>query len=169
MKYATEDNFTKQKLYEANVCFLRRSTALKLDRVQRDLEGLNLGLKVWDCYRPLAGQRVLWAILPDERYVADPQKGSRHNRGAAVDVTLVDSRGAELPMPTGFDEFGTRAHRHYRDLPEHVIRNRSLLETAMKKAGFVPLPQEWWHFDDEKWSDFEVLDVPFRNLLKDSN
>jgi D-alanyl-D-alanine dipeptidase len=169
MKYATEDNFTQQKLYEMNVCFLRRSTALKLDKVQKDLAGLNLGLKVWDCYRPLAGQRKLWAVLPDERYVANPQKGSRHNRGTAVDVTLVDSRGIELQMPTGFDEFSARAHRHYRDLPEHVIRNRSLLETSMKKAGFVPLPQEWWHFDDEKWSDFEVLDVPFRNLLKDSN
>jgi D-alanyl-D-alanine dipeptidase len=169
MKYATEDNFTKRKLYEANICFLRRSTALRLDRVQRELEGLNLGLKVWDCYRPLAEQRALWAVLPDERYVADPQKGSRHNRGATVDVTLVDSRGAELQMPTGFDEFSARAHRRYRDLPEHVIRNRSILETAMKKAGFVPLPREWWHFDDENWSDYDVLDVPFRDLLRHSN
>ena len=73
--------------------------------------------------------------------------------------------GAELQMPTGFDDFSIRAHRHYRDLPEHVIRNRSLLETSMKKAGFIPLPQEWWHFDDEQWSDFEVLDIPFLKLL----
>jgi D-alanyl-D-alanine dipeptidase len=166
LKYASEDNFAKQKLYEANVCFLRRSTALKLDAVQKELEALNLGLKVWDCYRPLAVQRSLWALLPDERYVADPRKGSRHNRGAAVDVTLVDSRGAELQMPTGFDEFSAPAHRRYQNLPEQVIRHRSLLETSMKKSGFVPLPEEWWHFDDETWSDYEVLDVPFRDLLK---
>ena len=161
MKYATKDNLAEQALYDANVCFLRRSTALKLDAVQKELEGLNLGLKVWDCYRPLAVQRALWKALPDQRYVADPLEGSRHNRGATVDVTLVDSRGVELQMPTGFDDFSIRAHRHYRDLPEHVIRNRSLLETSMKKAGFIPLPQEWWHYDDEKWSDFEVMDVPF--------
>jgi D-alanyl-D-alanine dipeptidase len=166
MKYATEDNLAKQKLYEANVCFLRRSTALKLDAVQKELEDRNLGLRVWDCYRPLAVQRTLWTLLPDERYVADPRKGSRHNRGAAVDVTLVDSRGTEVQMPTGFDEFSARAHRHYQKLPEQVIKHRSLLETSMKKGGFIPLPDEWWHFDDEEWPNFEVLDVPFRDLLK---
>jgi zinc D-Ala-D-Ala dipeptidase len=169
MKYSTEDNFTKKKLYEVNVCFLRRSTALKLDAVQRELERMDLGLKVWDCYRPLTVQRSLWNVLPDERYVANPQKGSRHNRGSAVDVTLVDSQGAELQMPTGFDDFSARAHRPNRDLPEQVIRHRSLLENLMKKAGFIPLAQEWWHFDDEKWSEFEVMDVPFRDVLKNSN
>ena len=105
MKYATEENFTKKRLYDSNTCFLRKSTAIKLDAVQKELEGMNLGLKVWDCYRPLAVQRILWAILPDERYVANPQKGSRHNRASAVDVTLVDSQGNELQMPTGFDDF----------------------------------------------------------------
>jgi D-alanyl-D-alanine dipeptidase len=169
MKYATKDNLAKQALYDANVCFLRRSTALRLDAVQKELEGLNLGLKVWDCYRPLAVQRALWKVLPDEKYVANPRRGSRHNRGVAVDATLVDSRGAELQMPTGFDEFSIRVHRHDRDLPDHVIRNRSILETSMKKAGFIPLPQEWWHYDDENWSDFEVLDIPFRKLLEHSN
>ena len=166
MKYATKDNLAKQALYDANVCFLRRSTALKLDAAQKELEGLNLGLKVWDCYRPLAVQHALWKALPDERYVANPRGGSRHNRGSTVDATLVDSMGVELQMPTGFDDFSIRAHRHYRDLPEHVIRNRSLLETSMKKAGFIPLPREWWHYDDEKWSDFEVMDVPFLKLIK---
>ena len=105
MKYATEENFTKKKLYDSNTCFLRKSTAVKLDAVQKELEGMNLGLKVWDCYRPLAAQRTLWQILPDERYVANPEKGSRHNRASSVDVTLVDSQGKELPMPTGFDDF----------------------------------------------------------------
>ena len=113
IKYATEDNFTKKRLYDSNTCFLRKSAAVKLDAVQKELEGMNLGLKVWDCYRPLAVQRILWAILPDERYVANPETGSRHNRASAVDVTLVDSQGKELQMPTGFDDFSPRADHHY--------------------------------------------------------
>ena len=169
MKYATEDNFTKKRLYESNTCFLRNSTAVKLDAVQKKLEGMNLGLKVWDCYRPLAVQRILWQILPDERYVANPEKGSRHNRACAVDVTLVDSDGKELQMPTGFDDFSPRTHHHYQDLPDQAIRNRELLKGLMEKAGFVPLSEEWWHHDDEKWMQFEIMDVPFQDLLKHQN
>jgi D-alanyl-D-alanine dipeptidase len=166
IKYATEDNFTKRRLYDSNACFLRKSTAVKLDAVQRELEKMDLGLKVWDCYRPLAVQRSLWAILSDERYVANPGKGSRHNRACSVDVTLVDSQGNELQMPTGFDDFSPPAHRHYQNLPAQTIRNRTLLEGLMKKAGFVPLPREWWHYDDEKWMEFDMIDVPFQELLK---
>ncbi len=169
IKYATEDNFTKKKLYDSNTCFLRKSTAAKLDAVQKDLEGMNLGLKVWDCYRPLAVQRIFWAILPDERYVANPETGSRHNRASAVDLTLVDSQGNELQMPTGFDDFSPRADHHYRDLPDQVIRNRELLKGLMEKAGFIPLPEEWWHYDDEKWMLFDLMDVPFRDLSKHQN
>jgi D-alanyl-D-alanine dipeptidase len=169
MKYAAEDNFVKTKLYDSNTCFLRRSTASKLDTVQRKLEGMNLGLKVWDCYRPLAVQKILWAILPNERYVANPEKGSRHNRASAVDVTLVDLQGNELQMPTGFDDFSPRAHRQYQDIPEGVFRNRTLLEGMMKKAGFLPLPEEWWHYDDEKWMGFDILNVPFEKLFKHQN
>lgn len=169
MKYAAEDNFVKTKLYDSNTCFLRRPTAFKLDTVQRKLEGMNLGLKVWDCYRPLAVQKILWAILPDERYVANPEKGSRHNRASAVDVTLVDLQGYELQMPTGFDDFSPRAHRQYKDIPERVLRNRTLLEGMMKKAGFIPLPEEWWHYDDEKWMEFDLINVPFEKLFKHQN
>jgi D-alanyl-D-alanine dipeptidase len=166
IKYATEDNFTKKRLYDSNTCFLRKSTAVKLATVQRELEGMNLGLKVWDCYRPLAVQRILWAILPDERYVANPKKGSRHNRASAVDVTLVDSQGKELQMPTGFDDFSPKAHHHYQDLPDQAIRNRELLKGLMGKAGFIPLSEEWYHYDDEKWMQFNIIDLPFQDLLK---
>lgn len=169
IKYATEDNFTKKKLYDSNTCFLRKSAAAKLDAVQKELEGMNLGLKVWDCYRPLTVQWIFWAILPDERYVANPKTGSRHNRASAVDLTLVDSRGMELQMPTGFDDFSARADHHYRDLPDQVIRNRELLKGLMKKAGFIPLPEEWWHYDDEKWIQFDLMDVPFQDLIKHQN
>ena len=167
MKYASEDNFAKTRLYDSNTCFLRRSTAEKLGAVQKELEGMNLGLKVWDCYRPLAVQRILWQILPDERYVANPEKGSRHNRASAVDVTLVDFQGKDLQMPTGFDDFSLRAHHQYQDLPGQAIRNRELLKSMMEKAGFIPLSEEWWHYDDQKWMQFDIIDVPFRDLLKD--
>ena len=166
MKYSTGDNFTKKRLYDSNTCFLRKSTAVKLDAVQKKLEGMNLGLKVWDCYRPLAVQKIFWAILPDERFVANPETGSRHNRASAVDVTLVDSQGRELQMPTGFDDFSPRADHHYQDLPDQAIRNRELLKDLMEKAGFIPLPEEWWHYDDEKWMQFDLMDVPFQDLFK---
>jgi D-alanyl-D-alanine dipeptidase len=169
MKYATEDNFTKKRLYDSNTCFLRKSTAVKLDAVQKELERMNLGLKVWDCYRPLAVQWVFWAILPDERYVANPKTGSRHNRASAVDLTLVDSQGKELQMPTGFDDFSPRAGHHYQDLLAQTIRNRELLKSLMEKAGFTPLPEEWWHYDDENWMQFDIMDVPFQDLLKHQN
>lgn len=169
MKYATEDNFTKRKLYDSNTCFLRKSTALKLDAVQKELEKMHLGLKVWDCYRPLSVQRIFWAILPDERYVADPKTGSRHNRASAIDLTLVDAQGKELQMPTGFDDFSPRADHQYQDLPVQAIKNRELLKRLMKKGGFIPLPEEWWHYDDEKWMQFGVLDVSFQNLSRHQN
>jgi len=166
MKYASEDNFAKKRLYDSNTCFLRKSTAVKLDSVQKELEKMNLGLKVWDCYRPLAVQRIFWEILPDERYVANPKNGSRHNRASAVDLTLVDSEGRELQMPTGFDDFTPRADHHYPDLPDRVIRNRELLKGLMEKAGFISLPEEWWHYDDENWMQFDLMDIPFQDLSR---
>ena len=169
IKYSTEDNFTKKRLYDSNTCFLRKSAAVKLDAVQKELEKVNLGLKVWDCYRPLAVQRIFWAILPDERFVANPEKGSRHNRASAVDLTLVDSQGKELQMPTGFDDFSPRADHHYQDLPDQVIKNRELLKGLMEKAGFIPLPEEWWHYDDENWLQFDLMDIPFQDLSKHQN
>jgi D-alanyl-D-alanine dipeptidase/L,D-peptidoglycan transpeptidase YkuD (ErfK/YbiS/YcfS/YnhG family) len=169
MKYATENNFMKKRLYDSNTCFLRESTAVKLDSVQKELDGMNLGLKVWDCYRPLSVQRTLWMILSDERYVANPKTGSRHNRASSVDVTLVDSEGKELQMPTGFDDFSPKASHHYQDLPDQEIRNRELLNGLMEKAGFIPLPEEWWHYDDEKWVQYDIMDVSFEDLLKHRN
>jgi len=158
MQYATADNFTGKALYGCNRCFLTESTARKLALAQIELKEQKLGLKVWDCYRPLSVQKIFWALVPDPRYVADPAKGSRHNRGTAVDVTLVDSRGNELPMPTRFDDFSTKAARDNMDLPVQILKNRDALENAMKKAGYIPLPTEWWHFDDSDWQSFELRD-----------
>lgn len=164
MKYATDNNIAQTSLYSMNKCLLRKSTALKLDAAQILLEKQNLGLKVWDCYRPLAAQKKLWTIMPDSRYVADPTKGSRHNRASSVDVTLVDAFGKELLMPTEFDDFSNRSYRKNADLRQQAGKNSCLLEEYMKKVGFIPLSTEWWHFDDADWKKFKRLDIPFEKL-----
>ncbi|MBC7186394.1 MAG: M15 family metallopeptidase [Calditrichaeota bacterium] len=164
LKYATADNFVGDTLYAANVCFLRRPTAERLVRVQRRLREAGLGLKVYDCYRPLSVQWRMWELVPDTRYVADPRKGSRHNRGAAVDVTLVDSNARELPMPSSFDDFTERASRSFMAAPPEALHHRALLEEAMTAEGFLPLPSEWWHFDDPEWQRYPVLDIPLEKL-----
>jgi D-alanyl-D-alanine dipeptidase len=160
LRYATADNFMKKKLYPVARCLLHREVAVALADVARDLAARHLGLKLWDCYRPLSIQKKFWALLPDERYVADPQKGSRHNRGAAVDVTLVDEKGHELVMPTPFDEFSPRAHRDFTGASPAAANNRSLLEAAMARRGFTGLPTEWWHFDFRGWERWPVADQP---------
>jgi zinc D-Ala-D-Ala dipeptidase len=165
IRYSTENNFAKRKVYPVNKCFLRKSAALRLNSVQKELEKMDLGLKVWDCYRPLSVQRAFWAIMPDERYVADPAKGSRHNRASAVDVTIVDASGAEVRMPTGYDDFSVKAHRSYTDLPKKALHNSRLLERLMKKERFIPYPTEWWHFDDREWEKTGIMDISFEELL----
>lgn len=163
MRYASPDNFTGEKLYPVAECLLCEPVAQRLARAQNNLEKQGLGLKVWDCYRPLSVQKKLWALVPDPRYVADPRSGSRHNRGASVDLTLVDAQGRELPMPTPFDEFTERAHRNYRDAPPEAIKNRAILQEAMENEGFAGLLTEWWHFDDPRWSTYALRDEPLGN------
>jgi zinc D-Ala-D-Ala dipeptidase len=170
LRYATADNFTHQAVYPAAVCLLRRSTAEKLAAVETQLEKQNLRLKIFDCYRPLSVQRRFWSLVPDERYVADPAKGSRHNRGAAVDLTLVRADdNAELDMGTGFDNFTERAHRSYRNFPPAVLQHRDQLETAMQAHGFIGLPTEWWHFDDTDWQRYPVSDRPLTAVKSEEN
>ena len=167
IRYATTGNFTGVAVYPVARCLLRRDAAERLARVQRRLRADGLGLLVWDCYRPFAVQERFWALVPDERYVARPERrdgrpvaGSKHNRGAAVDVTLVDAAGAALAMPTGFDDFSERAHRGAPGVPPEARANAERLEAAMVSEGFEPLPTEWWHFDAPGWRTHELLDVP---------
>ncbi|MFM7206367.1 MAG: M15 family metallopeptidase [Planctomycetaceae bacterium] len=164
--YATQANVTGMRLYPANEVFLERSAAERLARVQARLRGQGLGLKVFDGYRPLAIQKALWRIKPDPRYVADPAKGSRHNRGSAVDLTLVDATGRELPMPSEFDEFSERSHLDFTDSPGDRLANREILQKAMQAEGFRPLATEWWHFDAPGWRAFPVMDAnPYEQPL----
>lgn len=160
VRYATADNFMKEPLYSAPRCLLRKEVAAKLSRVQERLEKRGFGLKLFDGYRPLSVQKKMWARFPVEGYVANPAKGSNHNRGAAVDLTLVDAGGNELPMPTPYDEFSERAHRDYAGGTEDQRRNRGILQEAMEKEGFRGISTEWWHFDDRDCKTYPLLDLP---------
>src|SRR3989338_10154916 len=148
IRYATPANFTHETLYPEARCLLLRQVADKLSIVQQTLEKKGLGLKIYDGYRPLAVQKKMWAKFPVEGYVANPAKGSNHNRGAAVDLTLVDTDGKELSMPSAYDEFSERAHRDYAGGAEEERQNRKILEDEMSKEGFRGISTEWWHFDD---------------------
>lgn len=160
IRYATENNFTKHKLYPVAVAKLRTVAAESLCSVQRELKQHRLRLKIYDAYRPLAIQWKLWNIVPDDNYVANPAHGSKHNRGAAVDVTLVDSLGNELEMPTPYDDFTERAWQTFENLPYIQKKNRALLKQVMMKHGFLPIKSEWWHFDFSGWERFSILDEP---------
>ena len=164
IRYATTANFTHETLYPEARCLLLRQVADKLSIVQQTLEKKGLGLKIFDGYRPLAAQKMLWAKFPVEGYVADPAKGSNHNRGAAVDLTLVNADGRELPMPSAYDEFSERAHRDYRGGIAAELENRRLLQKEMEKEGFHGLSTEWWHFDYKDAKKYPVLDLPFSSV-----
>ncbi len=162
IRYKTKDNFVGEPLYpETARVFLRKEAAQALFKVQKALEAKKLGLKIYDGYRPLSVQKKMWAKVPVEGYVANPAKGSNHNRGMAVDLTLVDDQGKELPMPSGYDEFSERAHRDYQGGTEEQRKNRKLLQDAMEAEGFHGISTEWWHFDYLNAKDYPVLDYSF--------
>lgn len=164
IRYATADNFVKEVLYPEARCLLRKETAEKLKKAQDALQQKGFSLKLFDGYRPLSVQKKLWEKYPVEGFVANPAKGSNHNRGAAVDLTLADKDGKELPMPSAYDEFSERAHRDYQGGTEEERRNRQVLEDAMQGAGFIGLRSEWWHFDDADAKKYPVLDLPFSSV-----
>lgn len=160
LRYETAHNGVGRSVYPRGArCLLRRGVAERLCRVQRRLEAQELGLKVWDAYRPLSAQQALWDVCPDPRFVAPPRRGSRHNRGAAVDVTLVDRNGGMLPMPCDFDTFSVRAKTHYSGGTVAQRHNRDLLHAAMTAEGFEPDANEWWHFNDPDWRRYRIANV----------
>ena len=156
LKYATEDNFTGQVIYEFTEPYLRYGTVKKLMAVQEGLKAQGLGLKIWDGFRPVSAQEKLWHVCPDPTYVSPPGTGTQsHCRGIAVDITLVDASGAELTMPTGFDDFSELADRDYSDCTAEAAKNARLLEKIMEENGFKPYFGEWWHYADTVSYDVE--------------
>ena len=163
--YATDRNFMKRQLYPEARAFLRAPAARALVEIQKELAPLGVGIKVWDAYRPYSVTEAMWEPIQNPDYVADPAKGSRHNRGAAVDLTLVFlNAGDHLTMPTAYDDFTKRASHDYMQLPKTVLARREQLEDVMVRHGFEPLPSEWWHYDFKGWEKFELLDLPFSAL-----
>ena len=157
LKYATPDNFLKQAVYDCGECYLRKSTAEALVKANEAFKQLGYRIKLFDCYRPLSVQKKMWKILPGTHYVANPAKGSKHNRGAAVDLTLVDAQGKELNMGTPFDFFGKEAHHTYTEHTKEVLENRKLLKETLNKYNFKSIYSEWWHYEyrPEKQSKVE--------------
>lgn len=147
MKYATEDNFLKTKVYDCPECYLRFKTVKALVKANQAFVKLGYKIKIYDCYRPLDVQKKMWAITPNATYVADPEKGSIHNRGGAVDLTLTDYSGNELDMGTKFDHFGPEAAHDYKNLSAEVLANRKLLKDIMLRNGFKSFASEWWHYN----------------------
>lgn len=147
MRYATEDNFLKAKVYDCAECYLRLKTVKALVEANKDFMEKGYRIKLYDCYRPLDIQKRMWEIVSNPNYVANPAKGSIHNRGGAVDITLVDSIGNELDMGTGFDHFGIEAGHSYRKLDKKVIQNRKMLKRIMQKHDFKIFESEWWHYN----------------------
>lgn len=150
LRYATEDNFVGEIMYDFTEAYLRFGTVKKLRAAQEELRELGYGIKIWDAFRPVETQFVLWEAVPDSRYVANPHTGySSHNCGNTVDITLVDSEGNELEMPSGFDDFSELADRHYNDVSDTAAENSRLLEEIMERNGFAGYSAEWWHYADE--------------------
>ncbi|MCP3104339.1 M15 family metallopeptidase [Myxococcus sp. K15C18031901] len=162
LRYATADNFLERKVYPDTArCLLLPESAQKLKAAADVLRPRGYRLKVYDCYRPRAVQWEMWKIMPVPGYVADPRKGSNHNRGGAVDLTLVTLEGQEVEMPTPFDTFTPAAHQGYAGGTEASREHREVLREAMEGAGFSPNRMEWWHFDLPDAKTRPVLDVPF--------
>lgn len=162
IRYATTGNFTGKIIYPVARGLLRRDAALRLLRVQQKLKKQGYRLVVFDAYRPITLQKRLWEMMPDERYVDDPSKGSPHNRGGTVDVSLADLDGNHLPMPSLYEEHSIKASRDYAEASGEALKNRALLEEAMKAEGFEAFRGEWWRFDAPDWQDYPLSDFPLR-------
>jgi len=156
LKYAAEDNFTGQVIYDFNEASLRYGTVRKLAEAQAELLELGYSLKIWDAYRPVSAQFKLWEVCPDPAYVANPNTGySGHSKGNTIDVTLVKADGTEIEMPSGFDDFSALADRDYSDASDAAAENARLLEDTMSAHGFKGYWSEWWHFTDSQ--DYPVV------------
>ncbi|WP_371570740.1 M15 family metallopeptidase [Flavobacterium frigidarium] len=147
MRYATDNNFLKAQVYDCAECLIRYKTVKALIKANNAFMRKGFKIKLYDCYRPLDIQKRMWTIVSNPKYVADPSKGSIHNRGGAVDITLVNFDGEAVPMGTDFDFFGIEASHKYINLPTDVISNRKFLKKVMTASGFKSFDSEWWHYN----------------------
>lgn len=172
LRYASTNNFTGKRMYPAGTkeTYLRKPVATALSQVAKELESMGLGIWVWDAYRPYHVTVNFWELIRDERYVAHPGKGSGHNRGIAIDMTLYElTSGRLMDMPTGFDDFSEKAHHGNTASSAIQIKNREFLKGTMEKYGFKAFDTEWWHYYWPETDHFGVLDIPFKSLKNNRN
>ncbi len=170
IRYASDRNFLGFPVYEQARAFLQREAAESLKKVNAELHEEGLGLLILDAYRPHSVTQLMWDRTPPSKrdYVADPKKGSRHNRGAAVDLTIIDlETGKPVPMPSYYDDFSQKAHHDYQGSTELARRNRSKLKELMEKHGFEALSNEWWHYDFKGWEKYPILNKQFSELSQE--
>jgi D-alanyl-D-alanine dipeptidase len=158
LRYATTNNFMKAQVYDCPQCYTRVKTARALIEANREFMEQGVRIRFFDCYRPNSVQYRMWEIVPNPQYVANPQKGSIHNKGGAVDITLETLEGLPLDMGTDFDFFGKRAYHDNTDLSEEILANRLLLKETMEKHGFWSIRTEWWHYNLRAASNDPVAD-----------
>jgi D-alanyl-D-alanine dipeptidase len=167
IRYATRNNFVGQAVYKQPRAFLQRPAAEALVRINQSLRKQGYGLVVFDGYRPWSVTKVFWDVTPLDKkiFVADPVKGSRHNRGCAVDLSLFDLKTeAEVKMPSEYDEMTERAHINYECGMPEAKRLRELLRAAMATEGFAVYEPEWWHYDYKDWKEYPILNVKFSEI-----
>lgn len=165
IRYATKNNFMEQVMYNQARAFARKPVVDQLKNIQAILKTKGFGLKIYDAYRPYAITVAFYQKASDKNFVANPAKGSKHNRGCAIDLSLVDLKsGKELPMPTPYDSFSPAAAPDFLNLPPEVIKNRNFLIATMEANGFKVIANEWWHFDFNGWQNFDLMDIPFKKL-----
>lgn len=169
LKYATTDNFTKKIIYPSKISVLRKNTAEKLVNANTELKKLGYRIKVWDGYRPVYVQQIFWDIVKDSRFVANPKNGgSIHNKGCAVDVTLVDKNGNDVNMPSKFDDFSSKASRTNSKMTNETKKNMNLLTKCMIDNGFTTINTEWWHFEDADSKNYKIANINL-NLFLEKN
>src|SRR5687768_1012303 len=169
IRYATDNNFVGRAVYPEARAFLQKPAAKALLKVHKKLKKQGLGLVIFDGYRPWAITKLFWEVVPEDKrkFVADPAKGSKHNRGCAVDLSIYDLKtGALIEMPSEYDEFTERASPDYRGGTELQRSNRDKLRKLMEAEGFMVNPNEWWHFDYKNWQDYAIYDISFAEAAK---
>ena len=172
IRYATGNNFVGRPVYPEARAFLQKPAAAAVVRVHKKLKEKGLGIVIFDGYRPWTITKLLWDVVPEDKrkFVANPAKGSKHNRGCAIDLSIFDLKTGQLiDMPSGYDEFTERASPDYKGGTPQQTANREMLRKLMEAEGFTVNPNEWWHFDYKSWQDYAIYDISFEEAGKSQN
>lgn len=167
IRYATNNNFVGKSVYKEARAFLQRPAAEALMKANASLKPLGYGLVVFDGYRPWSVTKLFWEVTPADKkqFVANPAKGSKHNRGCAVDLSLYDlATGKEIEMTGAYDEMTERSYPNYTGGTEKQRKMRDLLRSKMEAQGFTVYEYEWWHFDYKDWKQYRITNVPFSKI-----